>query len=191
MFKLVFSLNCREFERHYCITADSLNRANIPPKRICDPVDLCICLCGLATHVDQWKIRRCFPTGRHTWLEMKNSSTYTRCILKLPFFFFFFYLSDQMRDCYAVLTRLAWHFAVVARWFIMIVARFSPKAVIIKPYCRLKIELTFVDTRNNFLLSGIQFFFCVSFLSITYLLLCAWFIPDVLRIYLLYFCAFF
>ena len=40
MFKLVFSLNCREFERHYCITADSLNRANIPPKRICDPVDL-------------------------------------------------------------------------------------------------------------------------------------------------------
>ena len=40
MFKLVFSLNCREFERHYCITADSINGANIPPKRICDPVDL-------------------------------------------------------------------------------------------------------------------------------------------------------
>ena len=40
MFKLVCSLNRREFERHYCITADSLNRANIPPKRICDPVDL-------------------------------------------------------------------------------------------------------------------------------------------------------
>ena len=40
-------------------------------------------------------------------------------------------------------------------------ARFSPNAVIIKPYCRLKIELTFVDTRNNLFLLGIQFFLCV------------------------------
>ena len=55
---LVFSLHCTEFERHYCITADSLNQANIPPKRICDPVDLCICLCGLATDVDRRKTRR-------------------------------------------------------------------------------------------------------------------------------------
>ena len=55
---LVFSLHCMEFERHYCITVDSLNRANIPPKRICDPVDLCICLCGLATNVDRRKTRR-------------------------------------------------------------------------------------------------------------------------------------
>ena len=62
---LVFSLNCTEFQRHYCITADSLNRANIPSKGICDPVDLCICLCGLATDVDRRKTRRCFPTGRH------------------------------------------------------------------------------------------------------------------------------
>ena len=35
--------------------------------------------------------------------QMKNSSSYTRGILKLRFFF---YLSDQMRDCHAVLTRL-------------------------------------------------------------------------------------
>ena len=86
MFELVFSLNCREFERHYCVTADSLNRANIPPKRICDPVDLCICLYGLATDVDRRKTRRCFLTGRQPWLEMKNSSSYTRCISKLRFF---------------------------------------------------------------------------------------------------------
>ena len=55
---LVFPLNCTEYERHYCITADSLNRANIPPKRKGDPVDLCICLCGLATDVDRRKTRR-------------------------------------------------------------------------------------------------------------------------------------
>ena len=43
-------------------------------------------------------------------------------------------------------------------------ARFSPNAVIIKPYCRLKIELTFLDTHNNFFISGIQVFLCRSFL---------------------------
>ena len=108
---LVFSLNCREFERYYCITADSLNWVNIPPKRICDPVDLCICWYGLATYVDQRKTRRWFLTGRHIWLpiisevQMKNSSSYTRGILKLPFF----YLSDQIRYCHAVLTLLVWH----------------------------------------------------------------------------------
>ena len=100
---LVFSLNCREFERHYFITADSLNRANIPPKRICDPVNLCICLYGLATDVGQRKTRRWFPTGRHTWLpiifeeQMKNSSSYTRGILKLLFFLPF--LSNAGLSC--------------------------------------------------------------------------------------------
>ena len=103
MFKLVFSLNCREFERHYCITADSLNGANILPKRICDPVDLWICLYGLATDVDQTKTRRYFPTGRHTWLpiiseeQMKNSSSYMRGDFKLGFFLPF--LSDAGLSC--------------------------------------------------------------------------------------------
>ena len=89
---LVFSHNFTEFERHYCITADSLNWENVLPKRICDPVDFCICLCGLATDVDQRKTRRWFPTGRHDWLpiiskeQVKNSSSYTQGILKLWFF---------------------------------------------------------------------------------------------------------
>ena len=103
MLKLVFSLNCREFKRHYCITADSLNQANIPPKRICDPVDLWICLYGLATDVDRRKPRRWSPTGRHTWPpiiseeQMKNSSSYTRGILKLRFFWPFW--SDAGLSC--------------------------------------------------------------------------------------------
>ena len=42
-------------------------------------------------------------------------------------------------------------------------ARFSPNAVIIKPYCRLKIELTFLDRPNNLFLSGIVFFCAVPF----------------------------
>ena len=121
----------------------------------------------LSTEVDQRKTRRWFPTGRHTWLpiiskeQMKNSSSYTWGILKLRFFF---YLSDQMRDCHAVLTRLAWHLRFWREEFISRAARFSPNADIIKLYCRLKIELSFFGIHNNLFLSRIQVFLCRSFL---------------------------
>ena len=163
---LVFSLYCKGIWKTLFYTSDSLSRGNIPPKRMCDPVDLWIFLYGLATDVDKKKTRRWFPTGRHTWLpiifeeQMKNSSSYTRGILKLRFSF---YLSDQMRDCHAVLTHLAWHLRL---WHeeLSRAARFSPNAVIIKPNCRLKIELSFLDIHNNLFLSGIQVSLCRSFL---------------------------
>ena len=77
----------------------------------------------------------------------------------------FFYLSDQMRDCHAVLTRQAWHLRLW-REELSRAARFSPNAVIITPYCRLKIELSFLDIHNNLFLSGVQVFLCRSFLHL-------------------------
>ena len=61
-----------------------------------------------------------------------------------------------MRDCHAVLTRRALHLRFWREKFISRAARFSPNAVIIKTYCSLKIELSFLDIHNNFFLSRIQ-----------------------------------
>ena len=80
----------------------------------------------------------------------------------------------------------AWHLRLW-RESLSSAARFSPNAVIIKPYFRLQIELNFFDIYN---ISFKNTWFFVPFFSMAYLLLCAWFITDFLRIYLLYVCAF-
>ena len=61
-------------------------------------------------------------------------------------------------------------------------ARFSPNAVIISLIFVYKSNLIFFI--YIIFLSGIQVFF-VQFFSMAYLLLCAWFITDLLRIYII------